>query len=199
MLQEILSIDDVRPGDIGFGPIHGNIGFLIKEALEIEDHKKAPYQHVFGVVESSRVDTDSRWTGPQAVEAMPHGAVKVDIGNRWSVEYCYVRPNYINDGQALAVAASWISQIDTPYSYLDYLALAGRHILALQPEDRTLFDKYISSTKHEICSQLIDKGLADNDWHLFEDNRPPQDVTPSAMYNELCDRVGQGVVFAYPN
>lgn len=196
---EINSLDDLRPGDIGFGPITGNVGMLIRAAQGIADGG-SPYQHVFVIVEGPRKSYESpgfsldEYSGPWAVEAMPGGAIKVDISNRWTRDYCYVRPNYENDTQGWSVAQSAIEQIGTPYSYLDYLALAAHHMGLPVPH----LDKYITSTGHMICSQLVDKALTDNGWHPFNDNRLPQDVVPSAFYNELVRRLPR-LIFAYPN
>jgi uncharacterized protein YycO len=197
LLEEINGIDDLRPGDIGFGPISGFEGMLIKGALTIADGK-APYQHVYMITEAAqRIDIDLHWVGPFAVEAMPGGAIRSNIRNRWSREYCYVRPNYTDDSQAALSAATAIKLVGTPYSYLDYIALAGRHFFQFKPESRTWFDDYITSTKHMICSQLVDYCLTQAGWHVFNDGRLSQDVTPSALYNKLEDWSPR-LIFAYP-
>jgi hypothetical protein len=198
-LDEINRIEDLRPGDIGFGPIGGHVGMLIRAAQGIADGG-SPYQHVFVVVERATRAYDSvgsmadGWFGPEAVEAMPGGAIRVDISNRWTKQFCYVRPDYQYAEQAGLVAQSAIEQIGTPYSYLDYLALAAHHIGLPVPH----LDKYITSSRHMICSQLADKVLTDNDWHPFSDKRLPQDVVPSAFYNELVRRSPR-LTIAYPN
>ena len=114
--EEINGIVDLRPGDIGFGPIHGKIGVLIRAALAIVDGG-APYQHVFKITEAAkRVGPDNRLVGPRAVEAMPGGAVEVDISDRWTQEYCYVRPNWSYAEQAGIAVQEAINLVGTPYS-----------------------------------------------------------------------------------
>jgi hypothetical protein len=188
--DEIITIDDLRPGDIGFGPIGGRVGMGVRVALAIADGG-APFQHVFQITEAS--ERDLPVVGPWAVEAMPRGAVHVDIRNRWTREYCYVRPDY-ELGQGWQVAQSALALIGTPYSYADYLALAAHHLHLPVPH----LDKYITTSKHMICSQLVDHCLSVNGWHPFNDGRLSQDVTPSALFNEL-DRRKPRLQFAYPN
>jgi hypothetical protein len=189
--ETIYGLQDLRPGDIGFGPIHGKVGVAIRAALAIVDGG-APYQHVFILTEASRLEHDFMYPA-KAVEAMPGGAREVDIGDRWTQEYCYVRPDYKDEAQANAVALDAIHLIKTPYSDLDYYAI-GAHHLHLPSK---LVDNYIKSSKHMICSQLVDKVLTDNGWHPFNDNRLPQDVTPSAFFNVLDRRLPR-LQFAYP-
>jgi hypothetical protein len=187
--EEINGIDDVRPGDIGFGPIHGKAGVAIRAALAIVDGG-APYQHVFMITKNYGKGL------VQAVEAMPGGARSIIFStDRWTSEYCYVRPNY----EAQTLAGGWaaaqeaLSLVGTPYSDLDYYAI-GAHHLHLPSH---LVDNYIKSSKHMICSQLVDYCLCKAGWHTFDDGRLSQDVTPSALYNKL-DRWNPRLVFAYP-
>ena len=192
--EEIYGLEDLRPGDVGFGPIHGRVGAGIKAALTIVDGN-APYQHTFMVVKAAeRVGPDNRLVGPTAIEAMPHGALRVDIGNRWTRKYCYVRPDYETQEQAWGVAQSALALEGTPYSILDYGAIGLHEAHVPVPHLKA----YIESSKHLICSQLVDKVLTDNDWHPFDDDRWPGFVTPSALFNEF-DRRKPRLIFAYPN
>lgn len=72
----------------------------------------------------------------------------------------------------------------TPYSFVDYLAIAlhrfGVHSKRL--------DKYITSSKHMICSQLVDYILCEVGVHLFDDGRLSQNVTPGSIANALLER-----------
>jgi hypothetical protein len=80
--------------------------------------------------------------------------------------------------------------VGVPYSFADYLAIAGRHLLALKPTDRTPLDRYVTTSKRMICSQLVDQALADAGYHVFDDGRIPQDVTPAALYRQLLTLPG---------
>lgn len=149
-----------------------------------EDAKKV--QHV-GVVTEVLSIPEQAWL----VQAMPSGAEEVEAGlNYWNPSCVYVRPGYKSEYTPPRVAQFARSYIGVPYSFLDYVAIAGRHVLALKPTQRTLFDRYVSSTKHMICSQLADQALSDAGFHVFDDGRIPQDVTPAALYSALLDMPG---------
>lgn len=125
------------------------------------------------------------------VQAMPSGAEEVEIGSDyWNPSCIYVRPGYKSEYTPPRVARFARSYIGVPYSFLDYVAIAGRHVFALKPTQRTPFDRYVSSTKHMICSQLADQALSDAGFHVFDDGRIPQDVTPAALYSALLDMPG---------
>lgn len=190
--ETIYGLQDLRPGDIGFGPIHGKVGVAIRAALAIVDGG-APYQHVFMITEAPVLEDGFMTVNPKAVEAMPGGAVEVDISNRWTQEFCYVRPSYKDEAQANAAAQEAINRIKTPYSDLDYYAI-GAHHLHLPSK---IVDNYITTSKHMICSQLVDHCLMIAGWHAFNDGRLSQDVTPSALFNKL-DRWVPRLQFAYP-
>ncbi|HEY6926576.1 MAG TPA: hypothetical protein VI653_24035 [Steroidobacteraceae bacterium] len=187
---------DLRPGDLMFTTIPGIGGKLIALGEKINDKSVTwdvakKVQHV-GVVTSSCYRWPPRGAaGPLLVQAMPAGAEEVEIGSDyWNPSCIYVRPGYKSEYTPPRVAQFARSYIGVPYSFLDYAAIAGRHMLALKPTQRTLFDRYVSSTKHMICSQLADQALSDANFHVFDDGRIPQDVTPAALYSALLDRPG---------
>lgn len=154
------------------------------ESVTWEDAKKV--QHV-GVVTEVLSIPEQAWL----VQAMPSGAEEIEASlDYWNPSCIYVRPGYKSEYTPPRVAQFARSYIGVPYSFLDYVAIAGRHVLALKPTQRTPFDRYVSSTKHMICSQLADQALCDAGFHVFDDGRIPQDVTPAALYSALLDMQG---------
>ena len=81
--------------------------------------------------------------------------------------------------------------IGTPYSWPDYWALAAHH-LHLDLADAKL-KAYVSSTKHMICSQLVDQCYEDAGVHLFNDGRWPGYVMPGSLYHLLLANKAHGV------
>lgn len=115
-------ISDLRPGDIGFGPIKGGAGLLVSagqlmlgEGFHVGD---VDIRHVFVVTNAY---ADQRL----AVEAMPSGARERNIADRWTPEYAYVRLPEDYSGQAADAAAIAGAMIGTPYSFASYAALAA--------------------------------------------------------------------------
>lgn len=117
----------------------------------------------------------------QIVQAMPKGAEEVLIGDRYAgPDWTFLRPAY-EPGQGEVVARAARAYIGTPYSFADYVAILGVH-LGIK---NGLVRRYVTSSKHQICSQLADQSMADADFHVFADGRLPQDVAPGALFEKL--------------
>ncbi len=202
-----LGMTALRAGDIGFGPIGGFVpGFFpvdVGQAL-LAATKRVEWNidHVF-VVTRAFERTEDRETGTgwlhrvQVVQAMPSGAEEISIGQEhWTDKYVYVRPaydpgqpfeiGYENRSQGFKVAYHARKYIDTPYSFLDYAAIAGLHAGIRNGPIR----RYVTSSKHMICSQLADQALTDAGFHVFTDGRLPQDVMPVELYRKLAGLPG---------
>lgn len=199
-------ITDLRPGDIGFGPIDGAVGLMVALGqLMLGDESR--FRHVFVVTQPQYGEQP-----PTAVEAMPAGAREVSIGDRWTKRYLYVRLPEMEqstsgevdihyDGAVLqldgtvtigdVVARHARALVGTPYSFADYLALALKHWGVNTP----MLRRYIASSGRMICSQLADQSLSRGlrllDRRVFDDNRLSQDVTPGALYYRLLQLGGQ--------
>lgn len=76
----------------------------------------------------------------------------------------------------------------TPYSALDYFAIAARRLHV--PDPRGELRDYIASSKHMICSQLVDYCYLQAGIHLFNDGRWPGYVTPEDLANVISDPSG---------
>lgn len=118
----MLTLADLRPGDIGFGPLSGAAKlamwgqFILGEGFSVGPLNIG---HVFIV---TGVDN----SGPFVVEAMPRGAREIPLNDltRWTDRYAYVRLPEDYPGQAADAAAIARAMIGTPYSFLSYAALA---------------------------------------------------------------------------
>jgi hypothetical protein len=80
--------------------------------------------------------------------------------------------------------------LGTPYSFFDYVALAGLH---LAPRSR--FTKWarkrVQDSKHYICSALVDETYRRAGIHLFTDGRYPGDVMPADLDWWIDDHKGK--------
>jgi hypothetical protein len=198
-------VETLRPGDIGFGPIGGFIpGFFPVDVgqwlLARTSDEERDIDHVFVVVQAAKTGYDLpnvMRAGTRIVQAMPSGAEEIEIGQEhWTDRYVYVRPAYLDAGvSALEAAAAARAYIGTPYSFLDYAAIALHHIdpvWRISPEsvNSQPLARYIRSTGHMICSQLADQALTDAGFHVFDDGRLPQDVMPCELYRKLISLPG---------
>jgi hypothetical protein len=156
-----------KPGDIGITTISGWGGKGIQAAQKLMGCPWDAKQHAFTVTEVSPTVT---WI----VEAMPDGARHVVNWHR-DDQTLYLRcPEEFRDGVATAARGL----VRTPYSWLDYQAIALHHLHIPAPHLKS----YIMSTKHMICSQLADETALRGGWHLFDDGRWPGYVPPCDLY-----------------
>lgn len=158
-----------RPGDFGLSKIGGFVGWGIGLGQFLIDDASR-YTHAFVVLDDETV-----------IEAMPGGAIITPLsfylGNAVFSSFDLTddqRASLVKEGRALE---------GTPYSFLDYLTIALAHF-RICPD---WIKKYVSSTKHMICSQLVDEVYNRAGIHLFDDNRLPQEVTPGDLANLLIE------------
>jgi cell wall-associated NlpC family hydrolase len=171
-----------RPGDFFLVPIQGRVGLLIKFGQWLNGDGWRSIQHAGIYLGEGRT-----------IEAMPGGAIEGDISNYrpeniiWSsgLEIYGVGPDYdgpLTDNERQIIVFSAVGRYKgVPYSFLDYFGLALARF-RLRPR---WLKRYIASTGHMICSQLVDQCYHDAGIRLFQDGRIPGDVTPADLYNLL--------------
>lgn len=172
--MRIETVADLRPGDIGFTTIPGRLGAWVSAGQALL-RDECWFTHTYIVAESSPAGV------ARVVEAMPRGArgVWLKDAERCGPGYGWVRlPLGGFDGRRA------LELIGTPYSFLDYLSLGLLH-LGLP---RKLVQSRVTSSGHMICSQLVDTVLTRNGYHLFDDGRLSQDVTPGALFRRAGAR-----------
>lgn len=213
----MLALSDLLPGDIMFGPIGNTLPKFLPGRLQFMPgtlpvgfgqwllartrKEEKNIDHVAVVVEAARPGLvplstnalNALMIGPRIVQAMPSGAEEIEIGpEHWTSEYMFIRPVYalgttgIWSSQAERVAAAARSYVGTPYSPLDYVAIAGVHAGIKNGPIR----RYVTSSRHMICSQLADQAMSDAGLHVFDDGRLPQDVMPVELNRKLLSMPG---------
>lgn len=158
-----------KPGDYGVTQIRGFVGKLIRFGQWLNGDGFADYEHAFIYVGANII-----------VEAEPGGAV-LSLLSRY--DGCSIEWFSAPEDKGWAIALKAVSFEGTPYSFLDYLALASVR-LRLFPLSY-LLRRRVRSTGHMICSQLVDESYRRAGVHLFTDGRLPQDVTPGDLLHRL--------------
>jgi hypothetical protein len=185
------SLADLRPGDLGFGPIHGGAGLgvglgqlLLSLAepglvLRLKPREWWRKRHVIVITEA--VGADLRY--PLAVQAMPGGAEEILLRpeTHWTKEWTYVRPAYGVPGQGHDVADAAQAFVGTPYDFVTYPAIP-LYRAGLRTEK---IKDIISGTDTMMCSRLADAALEAAGWNVFDDERMRGNVTPSELYRQL--------------
>jgi len=95
----------------------------------------------------------------------------------------YVYPATLTGDQREAICAAAHRYLGVPYSFADYLAIAMHRFHIHVPCLR----RYVATSQHMICSQLVDRIYLDGGVRLFADNRWPGYVTPLALYELLAE------------
>jgi hypothetical protein len=178
-IEVISDVRALRAGDIGFGPIPGVGGWAARAGMMIlQDDTR--YPHTFVVAGAA--------LGLDIIEAMPGGAYyAMNVTDRWTSDFCYIRPDYVDQDQANGVVYRAMEMIGFPYGWMNYPYLSAKR-LGIKA---SLIDNYVSAhtldgyPKRPICSQLVDAALTMADFHTFDDGRLPQDVTPGDMFYGL--------------
>ena len=214
------SISDLRPGDIGFGPISGAVGLGIslgQLALGEGFHVgQLDIRHVFVVttVDPAEAPTSGGRTVVRVVEARPGGAEEVWATRRWTPQYAYVRPPEDYPGQGADAAAIAVAMVGTPYSFASYAALAAWKWGLSTPRLERWINRrrpvfWINSGgqsmagpvghRVELPAEAICSVLADQAWSLtgkkIMEGVPHQCVTPGALAGRLLTMDGARWLF----
>lgn len=187
--EDRLGLEDLEPGDIGFGPIGGLVGLFVGVG-QVVLGDESRFRHAFVVTEPGGVDGGAVRV-PQVVEAMPSGARKVGADGRWNRRYVYVRLEGYPPQVRAEIARHAEAMVGTPYGFSDYLAL-GLKRLGVR---LGWLDRWISRVDgrgypvRAICSQLVDAACTRAGVSVFDDGRLSQDVIPGALFYQLL-RIG---------
>lgn len=160
---------DLYPGDVGFSTIGGAVGIIpnIGQAI-LNDGCR--YSHTYIHI-----------GGGMVLEAMPGGARIVPGAHRQGPWFRLP----LSNEQMLKIQHNGETLKGVPYSYMNYPALAWHEYEWI---GHNLLRSYVSNSKRMICSQLVDYLLCTVDYHVFNDGRWPQDVTPGDLWYACLDQ-----------
>ena len=165
-------MNTIKPiaGDFGLTQIAGTTGKLIRIGQWLNGDGFANYEHAFIYIGNDQI-----------VEAEPGGARIAKLSKYQSDSIHWSTGHFsLTENQRTQIVHAAIGYLGVPYSFLDYASLAARRLDIPVPG----LHSYIKSTKHMICSQLVDQCYQDVGCHIFNDpDRWPGDVTPEALYN----------------
>jgi hypothetical protein len=158
-----------QPGDFAVVSAGGIPGKLVRLAeLANGSGPYADYQHAF-------IYTGQEGKGA-VIQAEPTGASYAPLTPHAKTLWSTGKIHLTLDQRDLVVQAAR-HYIGVPYSFLDYGALVLHHFKIPAPHLKA----FIKSTRHQICSQLVDQCYLDAGVHLFNDGRWPGFVTPADL------------------
>lgn len=213
----MMTIADLRPGDIGFGPqssAPAKALVTLGQLILGEGFTVGPLSigHVFIMTASYPLPNDQHRI--IAVEAMPSGAREVGINGRWDDRFAYVRLPEDYPGQASDAAAIARAMVGTPYSFLSYAALAAWRFGWKTPRFERWIDRRrpaipirlsrdwqprshsdtmtpIALPREAICSVLVDQAWSLAGKRVME-GVAHQCVTPGALARRLFSESAVG-------
>jgi uncharacterized protein YycO len=160
-------------GDFAVVRLPGPVGTFIRFGRWLNGDGFVDFEHAFVLVNRDTV-----------LEAIPGGArlAPLDLYRDKPIAW-YSAP----DDKRTEIASSAVRLLGTPYSFLDYAALAA---VRLHLPSAGLLRAYVASTRHLICSQLVDLAYCRAGVELFDDGRLPGDVTPADLYGLITSSRG---------
>jgi len=163
-----------QPGDFAAVPMHGAFGKLVEFGEWLNGTGFDRYQHAIVYVGDGMM-----------VQAEPGGAqlrpLKHYEYSLWSTGLFK-----LDDMQVAKIVSSAKELVGTPYSFLDYAAIAAHRLHLPIPGLRG----YVSSSEHMICSQLVDYCYQAAGIQLFPDGRWNGYVTPADLAKLIVARGG---------
>ena len=172
-------------GDIGLVRVNGFAGRAIRAAQWLDGDGFADYEHaVICVGCETRTVRGRKQMLAKCVGAQPGGA---------DIEYYGAQDDMVwsrfnlSTGERAKIKDAALSYYGTPYSFADYAAIGAHRLHVPAPGLKT----YIASSKHMICSQLVDQCYQDAGLQLFRDGRWPGLVTPGDL-DQLITTRGSG-------
>lgn len=155
-----------QPGDFAVVTAGGLPGQIVHLAeLANGSGPYADYQHTFIYLGENQI-----------IQAEPKGANYATLTSHAKTLWSTGKFN-LSAEQRDKICDAARGYVGTPYSFLDYLALALHRFHVPVPHLKA----YISTTRHMICSQLVDQCYLDAGVHLFADGRWPGFVTPADL------------------
>jgi cell wall-associated NlpC family hydrolase len=160
-----------KPGDFAVVRMDGRVGRLIRIGQWLNGDGFADFEHAFIYVGDGRI-----------VEAEPGGAREANLSeyDGWPMVWSTGRIA-LTEAQRAAIAAAALGYVGVRYSAADYFAIAAHRFRLPLPWLR----RFVASSKHMICSQLVDQCFQDAGVQLFNDSRWPGYVTPADLANLL--------------
>ncbi|MGW1859372.1 hypothetical protein [Streptomyces collinus] len=155
-----MKISHPQPGDFGLTRISGLTGRAVSLGQRLIG-SGSYFTHAFVYVGSGEI-----------VEAQPGGACRSPLPTDRRVVFS---DSNLTGSQRANIVRAAVGYIGTPYSYLDYLAIAESRIARIDS-----LEEFVGETHHMICSQLVAQCYADAGIPLFP-GRVSGDVAPGDL------------------
>lgn len=162
-----------QPGDFGLLIGNDTVGKLIRIGEWLNGDGFSLYSHAFVLLDNGTI-----------LEAEPGGA-RIRPATEYPDSLVAWSSWDLTPGQRASIVAAARGLLGVPYSFADYFALAAHRLHIPAPGLR----RYVASSGHMICSQLVDEAYRRAGLRMFSDGRWPGDVTPADLARVLTGPV----------
>lgn len=162
-----------QPGDYGLTKIPGAPGVAIRIGQWLDGGGWNNFQHAFIVID-----------GDQIVEAEPGGA-RISPITEYPADTMEFSHWELTDTQRADIVAHAKSMVGTPYSAFDYFVIAAHRLHLPMPG----LKRYMGTSTHAICSQLVDLCYQAAGLKIFDDGRWSGYVDPADLERTLSGPV----------
>ena len=152
---------------LGLTPVHGDVGKFIEIGQWLNGDGFRQWEHAFVSI-----------GGGLIVEAEPGGARVGNVSEYSVIHWCTGLYKLLDTPAKIAAVEDAAKKyVGVPYSFLDYLALAGKRLHL----PHVLLQDYVANTGHMICSQLDARTYFDAGAPIYPEWTGY--VTPADLYN----------------
>ena len=185
---------DYKPGTFFVVDVKGRAGWFIGWAQALVNDASR-YKHAGAIIDEAGTTVEAEPNGARYGNISDYAGRGLLISDGPIQQWLAENPGADEAAKRAQVVAMARTFVGTPYSFLDYLSIAGVHITAALPKWLqwpikpivNLLRRYVASTKHVLCSQLVDATYERCGIHLFQ-GKIPGDVAPADLAAYAEDR-----------
>lgn len=171
---------DVKPGMFGVVDVKGPGGWWIGVAQSLAGDSSR-YSHAFLVLDGDGTILEAEPGGARLANISEYagcGMLLSDGPVQTKLRSLpWTDPAGVEATTRDAVVAQARRMVGTPYSWLDYAAIGLLHLHLPSSALR----RYVATSRHAQCAQLVDLVYRLAGVHLFTDGREPGDVCPADL------------------
>ena len=173
-------MSDLKPGSFGVVSVKGPGGWWIKLGQALAGDASR-YAHAFLILDEQGTLLEAEPGGARLANIREYDGCGMLISDGPVQQKLHslpwTDPARVETTTRGAIVAQARQMVGTPYSWLDYAAIGLLHLRIPSKALR----RYVATSRHAQCAQLVDLVYRLAGVRLFEDGRQPGDVCPADL------------------
>lgn len=170
-------MSDYKPGSFGVVSVKGPGGWWIKLGQALAGDASR-YAHAFLILDEQGTLLEAEPGGARLANIREYDGCGMLISDGPVQQWFASGIRYNDEAKIRTVIVTEAHElVGTRYSWLDYVAIGLLHLNLPSKALR----RYVASTRHMQCAQLVDAIYASAGIQLFNDGRQPGDVCPADL------------------